>query len=122
MTMPSSLGGFADKVATASGRPGVFALACGIVLLRAASGPYFHFSDTWQLVINTSTTIVTFLMVFIIQNTQNRDSAAIQAKLNELIRAGAARNDFIGIEHLPREEVEKFRKLCELARAKGGSP
>jgi low affinity Fe/Cu permease len=121
MTKPPSFGKFADKVATASGEPKVFVLACGVVLLWAASGPYFHFSDTWQLVINTSTTIVTFLMVFIIQNTQNRDSAAIQAKLNELIRASAARNDFIGIEHLPQEEVEKFRKLCENARAKGAA-
>jgi len=122
MPTSSSFGRFADRVATASGRPRVFVLACVIVLIWAASGPYFQFSDTWQLVINTSTTIVTFLMVFIIQNTQNRDSAAIQAKLDELIRASTARNDFIGIEHLPQEEVEKFRKLCELARAKRASP
>ncbi len=113
----SIFGRLADHVATASGRPWAFGVACVVVLLWAATGPFFHFSDTWQLVINTGTTIVTFLMVFLIQNMQNRDSAAIQAKLNELIRSSAARNSFIGIEHLPQDEVEKFRKLCESARA-----
>ncbi len=93
-------------------------LACISVVVWAGMGPIFRFSDTWQLVINTSTTIVTFLMVFLIQNSQTRDSAAIQAKLDELIRASAARDEFIGIEHLPQEEVERFRKLCEDARAK----
>jgi len=81
----------------------------------AASGPAFEFSDTWQLVINTGTTIVTFLMVFLIQNTQNRDSAAIQAKLDELILVTAAENSFIGIEHLTEEEVNEFRKKCKTA-------
>src|ERR687893_215034 len=78
----------------------------------------FALSDTWQLVINTGTTIVTFLMVFLIQNTQNRDGAAIQTKLDELIRSSAAQNVFIGIEHLTEEEVEELRTKCE-ARAKG---
>ena len=78
----------------------------------------FGFSDTWQLVINTGTTIVTFLMVFLIQNTQNRDGAAIQAKLDELIRTSAAREPFIGIEQLTEEELEEIRKRCE-ERAKG---
>jgi len=89
----------------------------GIILVWAATGPLFGFSDPWQLVINTGTTIVTFLMVFLIQNTQNRDGAAIQTKLDELIRASAARNHFIGIEHLTEEEVEELRKKCE-TRAK----
>ena len=81
------------------------------------SGPVFGFSDTWQLVINTATTIVTFLMVFLIQNTQNRDGAAIQTKLDELIRTSAAQNVFIGIEHLTEDEVEDLRRKCE-ARAR----
>jgi len=75
----------------------------------------FHFSDTWQLVINTGTTIVTFLMVFLIQNSQNREGAAIQAKLDELIRSSAAQNAFIGIEHLTQEEVDAFRERCAQA-------
>ncbi len=79
--------------------------------------PLFHYSDTWQLIINTGTTIVTFLMVFLIQNTQNRDGAAIQAKLDELIRASAAQNAYIGIEHLTEEELDSLRARCE-ARAK----
>ena len=84
--------------------------------------PLFGFSDTWQLVINTGTTIVTFLMVFLIQNTQNRDGAAIQAKLDELIRASASQNAFIGIEHLTQAEVEEFRVKCaERAAAAGTS-
>ena len=81
------------------------------------SGPLFGFSDTWQLVINTGTTIVTFLMVFLIQNSQNRDSAAIQVKLDELIRVGAARNSLVGIEHLTDDELEDIRNKCE-ARAR----
>jgi low affinity Fe/Cu permease len=73
----------------------------------------FKFSDTWQLVINTGTTIVTFLMVFLIQNSQNRDSAAIQVKLDELIRTGTVQNSFIGIEHLTADELEDLRARCE---------
>jgi low affinity Fe/Cu permease len=85
----------------------------------ALSGPVFHWSDTWQLVINTGTTIVTFLMVFLIQNAQNRDGCAIQAKLDELIRAvGHARNEFIGIEHLTEQELDAIRK--QLEKAGGG--
>ena len=86
-----------------------------VVVLWAVSGPLFGFSDTWQLVINTGTTIVTFLMVFLIQNTQNRDGAAIQAKLDELIRATEAQNAFIGIEHLTETEVEQYRTATEKA-------
>jgi low affinity Fe/Cu permease len=85
------------------------------VLIWAATGPVFGFSDTWQLIINTGTTIVTFLMVFLIQNTQNRDGAAIQAKLDELILVTAAENSFIGIEHLTEEEVNEFRHKCKSA-------
>jgi len=79
----------------------------------AATGPVFHYSDTWQLVINTGTTIVTFLMVFLIQNSQNRDGAAIQVKLDELIRVSAAKNFFVGIEHLSDEEIDRLRELVE---------
>jgi low affinity Fe/Cu permease len=105
---------FANLVAHAAGKPVTFVLCCAAIIVWAASGPMFGFSDTWQLVINTGTTIVTFLMVFLIQNTQNRDGAAIQAKLDELIRATeAARNEFVGLEHLTEEEVEAVRKQCE---------
>ena len=95
-----------------------FMLCCLVVLVWAASGPIFGFSDTWQLVINTGTTIVTFLMVFLIQNTQNRDGAAVQAKLDELIQVTTASNSFIGIEHLTEEEVNKFRARCKAAANK----
>jgi low affinity Fe/Cu permease len=86
------------------------------VVVWAISGPVFGFSDTWQLVINTGTTIVTFLMVFLIQNSQNRDSEAIQVKLDELIRVSEARNSLVGIEHLTDDELEDIRSKCE-ARA-----
>ena len=105
----------ANSVAYATGKPITFILCCVIVLAWAVSGPIFGFSDTWQLAINTGTTIVTFLMVFLIQNTQNRDGAAMQAKLDELIRVSEAQNRFIGIEHLTEEEVEAYRKICENA-------
>src|SRR3712207_1676711 len=103
-------------VAHATGRPVTFIMCIVVVLVWAVSGPLFGFSDTWQLVINTGTTIVTFLMVFLIQNTQNRDGAAIQAKLDELIRTSAAQNLYIGIEHLTQEELDEIRRKCE-ARA-----
>jgi low affinity Fe/Cu permease len=104
---------FSTAVAKASGRPVTFALAVGVIVVWGLAGPIYGYSDTWQLVINTGTTIVTFLMVFLIQNTQNRDGAAIQTKLDELIRASAAQNVFIGIEHLTEEEVEELRVKCE---------
>ena len=104
---------FSTAVARASGRPVTFALAVGFIVVWGLAGPIYGYSDTWQLVINTGTTIVTFLMVFLIQNTQNRDGAAIQTKLDELIRASAAQNVFIGIEHLTEEEVEELRVKCE---------
>jgi len=97
---------WSTKVAGAAGRPPAFMLALAIIAVWAITGPVFRWSDTWQLVINTGTTIVTFLMVFLIQNAQNRDASAIQAKLDELIRAlHGARNEFIGIEHLTETEL-----------------
>jgi low affinity Fe/Cu permease len=104
---------FAGTVSKWTGRPLAFTLCCALVILWAVSGPLFGFSDTWQLVINTTTTIVTFLMVFLIQNTQNRDNAAIQAKLDEIIRVGDSDNKFIGIEHLSDEELEKILEDVE---------
>lgn len=102
------------RVAAAAGRPWAFILAFGIILLWVVSGPVFGWSDTWQLVINTGTTIVTFLMVFLIQNAQNRDASAIQAKLDELIRSiHTARNAFIGIEHLSERELLALRQMLE---------
>jgi low affinity Fe/Cu permease len=107
----------ANAVAHAAGHPATFICCCLIVVAWAISGPLAGFSDTWQLIINTGTTIITFLMVFLIQNTQNRDSAAIQAKLDELLRASEGENAFVGIEHLPIKEVEAFRDRCEQAVA-----
>ena len=105
---------FAQAVAGWAGRPAAFVLAFLIVLGWGISGPVFKFSDTWQLVINTGTTIVTFLMVFLIQNAQNRDGAAIQAKLDEVIRAiKNGRNEFIGIEHLSEKELLAIRDRIE---------
>src|ERR671933_251878 len=103
---------FAGAVARATGKPLTFSLSVAVILLWAVTGPLFGFSDTWQLVINTGTTIVTFLMVFLIQNTQNRDGAAIQAKLDELIRTSAAQNRYIGIESLTEEELAELRDRC----------
>ena len=99
----------ANKVTDWTGQPVAFVLACTIVIVWLVTGPVFNYSDTWQLVINTGTTIVTFLMVFLIQNAQNRDGSAIQAKLDELIRAvGHARNEFIGIEHLTARDLRQI--------------
>lgn len=104
---------FATSIAHAAGRPITFILCCAIVIVWALSGPIFGFSDTWQLVINTGTTVITFLMVFVIQNTQNRDGKALQAKLDELIRASASHNAFIGIEHLTEEELGELQQECK---------
>lgn len=109
-------GDLANRTSLAAGRASTFIIAAGVVVIWAVSGPVFGFSDTWQLVINTGTTIVTFLMVFLIQNSQNRDSAAIQVKLDELIRVSAARNSMVGIEHLTDDELDDIRNKCE-ARA-----
>jgi low affinity Fe/Cu permease len=99
----------AQLISREVGRAWVFMLAMGTVVVWACSGPFFDYSDTWQLVINTGTTIVTFLMVFLIQNAQNRDSAAIQVKLDELIRVSKAHNSFMGLERLTDEELEDIR-------------
>ena len=105
----------ASRISAMVGQPVAFVLALAIVLAWAASGPVFGFSDTWQLVINTGTTIVTFLMVFLIQNSQNRDAAAMQAKLDELLRAvEQARPQFIGIEHLTDNQIEEIRATLEV--------
>jgi low affinity Fe/Cu permease len=113
-------GEFANAVSLAAGRPIAFVAAIAAVIVWAASGAFFGYSDTWQLVINTGTTIITFLMVFLIQNSQNRDNAALQVKLDELIRVGRVKNVFVGIEHLSDEEIEDLRNKCE-ARAKRAS-
>ena len=109
----------ARRLAVLSGRPATFLLALAAVLLWALSGAFFGYSDTWQLVINTSTTIITFLMVFLIQNTQNRDTEAIQIKLDELIRATqGAHNALLNLEELEDHQLERYRRrYAELARA-----
>src|SRR5690349_2194798 len=125
--MADSISALFDKVAQRTakqtGRPATFALAVGVVLVWAVTGPLFGFSDTWQLVINTSTTIVTFLMVFLIQNTQNRDTEAMQLKLDELIRAtNGAHNILLDLEDLEEENLkefkEKYRAIATSARDK----
>ena len=103
----------ANATSRAAGRALTFMLAVGAIVVWAITGPIFGYSDTWQLVINTGTTIVTFLMVFLIQNSQNRDSAAIQVKLDELIRVSAAKNFFVGIEHLTDDEIDRLREVVE---------
>jgi low affinity Fe/Cu permease len=105
---------FASMISFASGQPLAFVIAFGTILVWGITGPLFGFSDTWQLVINTGTTIVTFLMVFLIQNSTNRDAAAMQAKLDELLRAVTkARGEFIGIEHMTEKQVEEIRGAIE---------
>ncbi|WP_382321768.1 low affinity iron permease family protein [Hydrogenophaga sp. UC242_50] len=118
---------FAKAAARFSGRPRVFTLAVALIVVWLVTGPLFGFSDTWQLVINTGTTIITFLMVFLIQNTQNRDTEAIQVKLDELIRATqGAHTALLDLEELEEEELDAFRQKYEdlaaqaRARLKGG--
>src|SRR5436305_11076048 len=120
--MRGTFNNIATLIAPASGQPMSFIVAVLVVILWAVTGPLFLFSDTWQLVINTGTTIITFLMVFLIQNSQNRDGAAMQAKLDELLRAvDKAREQFIGIEHLTDQQIELLRLALE-RRAKEQKP
>jgi len=117
----SQFSNLAKWTSRAAGHPAAFVGSVGIIVLWAILGPYFRYSDTWQLVINTGTTIVTFLMVFLVQNTQNRDGAAVQLKLDELIRAmQGAHNAFLDLEELTEEELtiirDKYQALAERAR------
>ncbi len=117
---------FARSASKQSGRPLVFGFAVMIILVWAILGPVFKFSDTWQLVINTSTTIITFLMVFLIQNTQNRDSEAMHLKLDELIRASEAHNALLDIEELSEEQLDQikvdYEELAKAARPELSEP
>lgn len=109
---------FAKTAAHYCGRPRMFTLAVGVILVWIITGPLFGFSDTWQLVINTGTTIITFLMVFLIQNTQNRDTEAIQVKLDELIRATqGAHNALLDLEELEEDNLDAFRKKYQALAA-----
>ena len=118
---PSRFTRFAKATARATGRPQAFVMAVGVVLAWLITGPLFHYSDTWQLAINTSTTIVTFLMVFLIQNTQDRDAEAVQIKLDELLRTtSGAHNALLDLEELEQRDLDEIRagyaRLAERAR------
>ena len=121
MSQTNAYANFAKKIAHVCGKPRIFSLAVAVIAIWILTGPVFAFSDTWQLVINTGTTIVTFLMVFLIQNTQNRDTEAIQLKLDELIRATqGAHNALLDLEELEEDNLDAFKRkyqaLAELAR------
>jgi low affinity Fe/Cu permease len=116
MSTSSTFRRFAAAASSAAGKPVTFLAAVLIVLVWAGTGPLFHFGDTWQLVINTGTTIITFLMVFLIQNTQNRDGAAVQIKLDELIRSSRAHNALLNLEELDDKTLQRIRAhYCRLA-------
>ncbi|HVY50698.1 MAG TPA: low affinity iron permease family protein [Devosia sp.] len=120
MSSPGPFVRFSHRVAQLAGRPLTFSAACALILIWAISGPIFQFSETWQLVVNTATTIITFLMVFVLQNTQNRDGEAVQAKLDELIFAlRGADNRFVQAEKLSDKDLHELRQRliehCERA-------
>ena len=111
MDLQDKFRSFAQKISHSVGSPTAFSLALLTIIIWLLSGPMFHFSDTWQLIINTGTTIITFLMVFLIQNAQNRDSRAFHLKLDELIRAiKSARNELLDLEEMSDQELEKLQK------------
>jgi low affinity Fe/Cu permease len=114
----STFSRLAKWTAHAAGRPVTFILATLVIVVWMVTGPIFNFSDTWQLVINTGTTIITFLMVFLIQATQNRDAEAVQVKLDEIIRAiGNAKNELLDLEELEEEDLDEMRQVyCDMAR------
>lgn len=104
----------ASKCARAMGQPAAFIISTLLIVVWAVTGPFLNYSDTWQLIVNTATTVLTFLAVFLIQNSQNRDGAAIQAKLDEILRAlEDAREDFVGIEHLTDNQICAIRDALE---------
>lgn len=104
----------AGKCAHIMGQPAAFIISVLLIVLWAISGPLLHYSDTWQLIVNTATTVLTFLAVFLIQNSQNRDGAAMQAKLDEILRAlDSAREEFVGIEHLTDNQIGQIRDALE---------
>jgi low affinity Fe/Cu permease len=110
-TINSPFTRFAKKTSTYTGRPVTFIVAVLVIVVWACTGPLFHYSDTWQLVINTGTTVITFLMVFLIQNTQNRDTEALQIKLDELIRAmEQANNSLLDLEEMDDKELDRIRE------------
>lgn len=105
----------ANRCAHAMGQPAAFIISVLLIVLWAISGPMLHYSDTWQLIVNTATTVLTFLAVFLIQNSQNRDGAAMQAKLDEILRAlENAREEFVGIEHLTDAQISAIRDALEM--------
>jgi len=111
--MANSFSRFSTAVSEYSGRPVTFVIAVATIALWGITGPFFGFSETWQLIINTGTTIVTFLMVFVLQNSQNRDGTALQAKLDELILTSEAENRFIGIEKLDDRELKRLSEILK---------
>jgi len=122
MSMRKLFRRFAEGTSRYAGRPAAFILAVLLVVVWGATGPLFHYGVTWQLVINTSTTIITFLMVFLIQSSQNRDTSALQIKLDELIRTSQAHNALLNLEELDEEELDRIRKhYCRLALQAYGS-
>ena len=114
---PISFSEVARQASGQLGTPYAFAAAFGVIFLWAVTGPMFGYSDTWQLVINTGTTIVTFLMVFLVQNTQNRDARALHLKLDEILRIDAARNKLINLENCTDEELDKMERQFKALRA-----